>query len=99
MTNEQATNLIKAFTDQGKIIEAGWVSYRHKIVPASAGAVQIEESRRAFFAGAHHLFASIMTVLDPGAEPTESDLKRMDHINDELDAFMRDLLGGGKTAS
>jgi hypothetical protein len=85
--NKQAVALTKALTDQGKLIEANWIGYRALVVPRGAGPVQVEECRRAFFAGAQALFASIMTVLDPGAEPTETDLKRMDAISDELRAF------------
>jgi hypothetical protein len=84
---KQAVALTKALTDQGRIIEANWVGYRAMVVPRGAGPVQVEECRRAFFAGAQALFASIMTILDPGAEPTDADLKRMDAINDELRAF------------
>ena len=86
--DDNITKLTKLLTDQGKIIEAGWVSYLRFVMPASASAVQIEETRRGFYAGAQHLFGSIMTVLDPGAEPTENDLKRFDYIHAELEAFV-----------
>jgi hypothetical protein len=89
--SDNTTKLVQALVDQGKIIEAGWVSYLHNVMPASAGAVQIEETRRAFYASAHHLFASIMTMLEPGAEPTEKDMRRLDHINNELRAFAASL--------
>jgi len=94
MTEEQAVAVIRKLTDEGKIIEAGWVAYQHKVIPASAGPVQLEETRRGFFAGAHHLFASIMTILEPGADPTTADLSRMDRIYDELTAFMNSLKAG-----
>jgi hypothetical protein len=45
----------------------------------------------AFMAGAQHLFSSIMTILDPEAEPTERDLKRMDLIDQELEAFRKEM--------
>lgn len=86
------TQLTKLLTDSGKLIEAGWVVYKHKLIPASASAVQIEETRRGFFAGAQHLFASIMTVLEPGSEPTEKDLQRMDHIDAELRKYAAELI-------
>jgi hypothetical protein len=92
--SDNTTRLAQILTDQGKLIEAGWITYLHKVVPASAGAVQIEETRRAFFAGAQHLFASIMTILEPGSEPTENDLKRMDHIHNELQAFAASFATG-----
>jgi len=47
--------------------------------------------RNAFFAGAQHLFSSIMTILEPDAEPTEKDMQRMDLIDKELRAFINDF--------
>ena len=96
MSDDNVTKLTKLLVDQGKLIEAGWVTYLHKVMPKGAGSVQIEETRRAFFAGAQHLFGSIMSMLEPGAEPTENDLKRMDHIDAELKAFV-ETLGIGRS--
>jgi len=42
-------------------------------------------------AGAQHLFSSIMTILDPGDEPTEADMKRMELIAKEMAAFYEEL--------
>lgn len=74
-------------TDEGKLIEAGWVGLRISIFPDGAPKDQLEEMRKAFFAGAQHLFASIMTILDEDREPTAADLKRMSLISDELETF------------
>ena len=52
---------------------------------------QLHEMRLAFFAGAQHLFASIMSVLDPGSEPTDADMERMSNIDTELRAFIQDF--------
>jgi hypothetical protein len=82
--------LSRELADKGKLIEAGWVGLRIAAVPLDAPAVQLEEMRNAFFAGAQHLFSSIMTVLDPDAEPTEKDLERMDLIDRELKVFIND---------
>ena len=84
--------LTKRLADDGKLIEAGWVSLRLHAVPLNAPPVQLEEMRNAFMAGAQHLFASIMTVLDPGTEPTDADMERMSMIADELDAFGKELI-------
>jgi hypothetical protein len=46
------------------------------------------ELRMAFFGGAQHLFGSIMGILDPGEEPTEQDMRRMDLISHELETFI-----------
>ncbi len=83
--------LSKALTDQGKIIEAGWVSLRLMAVPKDASQTQLDEMRNAFFAGAQHLFSSMMTIMEPGEEPTDKDMDRMSLIQKELDGFISDF--------
>lgn len=81
--------LSRELTDQGRLIEAGWIGLRISAIPREASATQLEEMRNAFFAGAQHLFSSIITILDPGdVEPTEADLARMSLINTELNTFI-----------
>lgn len=91
LTKRFVEELTKRFVDEGKIIEAGFASLRIMAIPKDAPEVQVREMRMAFMAGAQHLFSSIMSILEPGAEPTEADLRRMDIINAELEAFTREL--------
>lgn len=83
--------LSKKLADQGNLIEAGWVGFRIAAMPQGASQAQITDTRYAFMAGAAHLFSSIMTVLDPEAEITEDDMRRMDLIHQELEAFGKEL--------
>lgn len=85
--------LTRELTEQGKLIEAGWISLRLVAVPLDALPTQLEEMRNAFFAGAQHLFGSIMGggLLDPDAEPTAADLRRLDLIDQELKKFIREF--------
>ena len=83
--------LSKRLADDGRLIEAGWVAMRLLAVPLDAPAVQLNEMRQAFMAGAQHLFSSIMTILDPGADPTTADLRRMELISDELETFGKEM--------
>jgi hypothetical protein len=83
--------LSKELADQGKLIEAGWVAYRVMVLPPNAPAIQIDECRLAYMAGAQYLFFSILTILDPGEDPTDADLNKMDLINKELQTFAKDL--------
>lgn len=82
------TELERQLVDKGKLIEAGWVGLKIAAIPKDAPPIQLEEMRNAFFAGAQHLFASIMDFLEPGEEPTETDLRRMDNIEKELNEFI-----------
>jgi hypothetical protein len=91
LNQEQIDEIVRKLADEGKLIEAGFVALRWKVIPRDAPEVQVEEMRKAFFAGAQHLFASIMTILEPGEEPTENDLHRLTLISEELEEFVREL--------
>lgn len=84
-------DLCRHLADEGKLIEAGWVAFRALTMSPAASQAQVDEMRSAFFAGAQHLFYSIMGILDPGAEPTESDLSRMTMIDVELRSFVEEF--------
>jgi hypothetical protein len=81
----------KELADQGRLIEAGWIGYRFAVMPHDAPQVQIDECKLAFMAGAAHLFSSMATILDPGDEPTDADLRKMDMIHAELQKFQEDF--------
>lgn len=83
--------LQRELANRGQLIEAGWVGLRQAWIPADAPPHQVQDLRWAFMAGAQHLFASIMTILDPGEKETEGDLRRMDLINAELGKFQREM--------
>ena len=90
--------LTRELADQGKLIEAGWVALRLNAIPLNAPGQQLHEMRLAYMAGAQHLFTSIMSMMDPGSEETDADMRRMDLINNELEAFRDELkLWVGKT--
>lgn len=83
--------LSKRLADDGKLIEAGWIGLRLQAISPNAPPVQLQEMRYAFMAGAQHLFASIMTVLDEGTEETPADMRRMSLIADELEVFRQEM--------
>jgi hypothetical protein len=87
----QHDQAVKALADKGKLVEAGFLSLRLSMIPKDATAVQIQEMRLAFLAGAQHVWASMMTMLDPGREPTAQDLRRMTLLAKELDALAKEL--------
>lgn len=92
MADRQFLELLsRRLADEGKLIEAGWISLRIAAVPLNAPPVQLQEMRNAFMAGAQHLFSSIMTILDPGEQETEADMRRMELIARELEEFGKEL--------
>jgi len=79
--------VMQDLADKGQIIEGGWAGLRLMAINPDAPPVQLDVMRMAFFAGAHHLYSSILAILDPGAEVTERDLEMMAKIRAELDEF------------
>jgi hypothetical protein len=84
--------LSRKLADEGRLIEAGWVSLRIMVIPPTAGADQLNDMRFVYMAGAQHLFSSIMTILEPGQMETEADVSRLDLIAKELETFYRELM-------
>lgn len=80
-------DLTKKLNDEGQIIEAGWVALK-MLTLVDAPEIQLREMRKAFFAGAQHLFASITSVLEDGVEPTDNDIRRIEMIHVELEAWV-----------
>ena len=77
-----------------KLIEAAWLSFERQVIPPTAPDVQRQEMRRAFYAGAQALFTGILGMLDPGTEPTEADLGKMDAVQAELLTFAESVRNG-----
>jgi hypothetical protein len=83
--------LSRELADKGLLIEAGWVGYRLHVMSPDAPPIQLDECRLAFMAGSQHLFSSIINILDPGADPTDADLAKMDLIDKELRKFAQEF--------
>lgn len=83
-----ALELTMRLVDEGKIIEGGWLGYQTLTMNPLAPEIQKKECRLAFFAGAQHLFSSIMVMLDVGKEPTDKDMARISMIQSELALFL-----------
>lgn len=74
-----------------KLIARGWERYRQMVVPRDASEVQVKETRQAFYAGASVLFTTLVNALEPGQEATDADLRKMNDIQAEIDAFGQEL--------
>ena len=94
MNNEERElhrRVIKQLIKNGMLLEGGFTALLISI-PPDTPENQVRMMHIAYMAGAQHLFASIMAALDPDAEPTENDLRRMAQISSELDAAERSSL-------
>lgn len=69
-----------------------WKTYERMVIPADAGAVQREESRRAFYAGAAACFGLVMAATEP---ENEDDCEaNLDALDKEIKSITTDLRGG-----
>jgi len=81
--------LAKALADKGCLIEAGFRTLCGMVLDANTQQTQIDEMRRAFMAGAQHVFSSMM---DSDREPTMQDImRRMSLIHEELERFADEM--------
>lgn len=88
--NAALAKLTKELVDQGMLIEAGWMGLRAAAFPRDTPTTALDAHKVTFFAGALHLWSSIMGtdgIMEPGGEPTENDERRMENINQELKKF------------
>lgn len=86
-----ANEIAAKLADEGKVIAGGWMSYRLLMIP-DAPQDEVAAHRVAFWTGAQHLFASLISILSPGGqEPTVADMRKMDLIDRELRVFVREM--------
>lgn len=82
---------VKAASDRGLLVESGWQAFRIFVMAPDAPDIQVREMRLAFFAGAQHLYASMLGMMDPGEEETADDVRRSENLHNELESFAKEL--------
>lgn len=85
--------LVRDLTNNGRLIEAGWVELHQYAITKNAPAAWVRELRMVYFAGAHFLFSHILRTMgsDQSDESAGQDLARLNLISAELDAFAREV--------
>lgn len=76
-----------------RTLETLWNSYRVRVVPANAPEIQVQECRRAFYAGATALLGEMLSIPDGLTE--EQEMEELMKIRQELSSFA-DLVTQGK---
>ena len=84
-----AQELGRKLAEEGKLVEAGWEIFCAMTMPHNVSDDQKYDMRMAFFAGAQHVFHTMISIADPGTEPTEADMLRMGKIDNELTRFAK----------
>jgi hypothetical protein len=80
-----------------KLIETAWQDYLARVIPPDAPPVQVQESKRAFFAGANAVWKTLEASFqagDPNKEPTDADCAILESIDKELQEFCDAVLRG-----
>lgn len=84
-----AEKVTKELADRGQVVEGGWRAYL--IVNNLKWGPHLEHDRKLYFLGAEHVFSSIVNFLEPGMQETPNDLKRMQKLYEEIEAFKKTL--------
>ena len=77
-----------------KVIGDQWNDYVKNILPKNSSFTQVDETRKAFYAGAGVVFFGILNQASETAnvdEVTDEDMALMDSIQAELDAFLKEI--------
>lgn len=77
----------------GGLLASQWDLFRTTVIPHDASPVQLQEMRRAFYAGCASLFDIQMQMTAPG-KTEEDGMDVMSRIQEELMQFGRDLQNG-----
>jgi hypothetical protein len=70
-------------------IKSEWETYRQEAIPFDAPSIQIQECRRAFYAGVSSLFTILMEDLSD-----EDSYMKVESVHVELREFISDMLKG-----
>ena len=76
-----------------KLVEIGWLQYAERILPTNASRAQKWETRRAFYAGAAHLFRELVERIGPEANENAS-VAQLQAVSDELERFLLNVQRG-----
>lgn len=87
---KRAMELTHNLVNEGKLVAGGFAAWcmMHKI-DINAPGPSFPLFHDAYMAGAEHLWTCIMGTLDPGVEVTPADMRRMDSIHSELQAWRK----------
>lgn len=77
-----------------KLLDIGWRQYAERILPANAPRVQVWECRRAYYAGAAHLFTELTQRVGQDSTSEDAGFALLTSVSEEIDAFLKDVQRG-----
>jgi len=76
-------------------VAESFAGYRRDVIPDDASPVQVEECRRAFYAGAYFLLMHLATSFDDET-PDEEGIAELEQLKTECEAFAASLQSGDR---
>lgn len=76
------------------LIERGWLHYAERVLPKNAPKIQVQESRRVWYASAAHLFEALTDAVGPDDISEDAGMDIMAGVQAELDTHIQDVLAG-----
>ena len=77
------------------IIASLWDDYKQGVVPADASAIQVQECRRAFYAGVHSILKTMAENRSrKGRLRGDPDADFASSVDAELQTFLNDVISG-----
>lgn len=77
----------RVYERRGRLVRDGWYSYAEKILPKNASAVQRQETRRAFYAGAFEMLSRMAELGEPEIGE-EAGVEVLEATQREIEAFV-----------
>lgn len=77
-----------------RLMAEEWDKFARACLPINCPSAQRREMRVAFYAGAQSILFRVIQSFAPEAEPTESDLKVMKDLDQELQDFAESVAAG-----
>jgi hypothetical protein len=74
-----------------KTIRDGWIGYLERVIPSGASPVQVQETRRSFYAGAAHVMNLLAAVGDDPTITEDEGVKILDERAKEVENFASDI--------
>ncbi len=74
-------------------IQEAWLDFKRKVIPEDAPNIQLQECRRAFYAGAQSSFSVYVSIGDEVVSEDDG-VKILEDLRDELAEFPKMILEG-----
>jgi hypothetical protein len=80
----------RVYARRGRLVRDGWYAYAERILPKNAPAVQRQETRRAFYAGAWELLSRLAELGEPEI-PEDAGVEVLEATRREIEAFFKSV--------